>query len=159
MTQIQIQIRYKWAKQAVWVRQYKLIEHPAQGNRVAHGHGDGNMLETQKNLNLNTDMEFVKKFTPLDFQAKNFIPSISPNFNSFGDKTQENEWKWRNLHRWQKTYTPAGSNGRDKSHLWLYIWYTRCPKKLTSRKKNPNQTWVLWGQVFPWKWRGSTHTW
>ena len=42
MTQIQIQIRYKWAKQAVWVR------HPAQGNCVAHGHGDGNMLEMQK---------------------------------------------------------------------------------------------------------------
>ena len=27
-------------------------------------------------------MEFVKKFTPPDFQAKNFTPSISPNFNS-----------------------------------------------------------------------------
>ena len=26
------------------------------------------------------DMEFVKKFTPSDFQAKNFTPSISPNF-------------------------------------------------------------------------------
>ena len=35
-------------------------------------------------------MEFVKKFTPLDFQAKNFTPSISPNFNSFsGKKTQK----------------------------------------------------------------------
>ena len=32
------------------------------------------------------DMEFVQKFTPLDFQAKNFTPSISPNFNSFSDK-------------------------------------------------------------------------
>ena len=29
------------------------------------------------------DMEFVKKFTPQDFQAKSFTPSISPNFNSF----------------------------------------------------------------------------
>ena len=35
-------------------------------------------------------MEFVKKFTPPDFQAKNFTPSISPNFNSFsGEKTQK----------------------------------------------------------------------
>ena len=34
----------------------------------------------------NTDMEFVKNFTPLDFQAKNFTPSISPNFNSLSDK-------------------------------------------------------------------------
>ena len=27
-----------------------------------------------------------KKFTPPDFQAKNFTPSISPNFNSFSKK-------------------------------------------------------------------------
>ena len=31
-------------------------------------------------------MEFVQNFTPLDFQAKNFTPSISPNFNSFSNK-------------------------------------------------------------------------
>ena len=36
------------------------------------------------------DMEFVQKFTPPDFQAKNFTPSISPNFNSVsGKKTQK----------------------------------------------------------------------
>ena len=35
-------------------------------------------------------MEFVKNFTHPDFQAKNFTPSISPNFNSFsGEKTQK----------------------------------------------------------------------
>ena len=38
-----------------------------------------------------SDMEFVKKFTPHDFQAKNFTPSMSPNFNSFSDK---NTKKW-----------------------------------------------------------------
>ena len=32
------------------------------------------------------DMKFVKKITPPDFQAKNFTPSISPNFNSFSKK-------------------------------------------------------------------------
>ena len=37
------------------------------------------------------DMEFVKSFTPPDLQAKNFTPSISPNFNSFSDK---NTKKW-----------------------------------------------------------------
>ena len=26
---------------------------------------------------------------------------------------------WRNLHRWQKFYTAAGSDGIDKCHLWL----------------------------------------
>ena len=31
-------------------------------------------------------MEFVQNFTPPDFQAKNFTPSISPHFNSFGGK-------------------------------------------------------------------------
>ena len=34
----------------------------------------------------NTDMEFVQNFTPPDFRAKNFTPSISPNFNSFSKK-------------------------------------------------------------------------
>ena len=35
-------------------------------------------------------MEFVQNFTPLDFLAKNFTPSISPNFNSFSkEKTQK----------------------------------------------------------------------
>ena len=33
-----------------------------------------------------SDMEFVQKFTPPDFWAKNFTPSISPNFNSFSKK-------------------------------------------------------------------------
>ena len=33
-----------------------------------------------------TDMEFVQKFTPLDFQVKNFTPSILPNFNNFSKK-------------------------------------------------------------------------
>ena len=35
-------------------------------------------------------MEFVQNFTPPDFQAKNFTPSISPNFNSFSEKMSEN---------------------------------------------------------------------
>ena len=28
---------------------------------------------------------------------------------------------WRNLHRWQKFYTPAGSDGSDKFHLCITI--------------------------------------
>ena len=28
---------------------------------------------------------------------------------------------WRNLHRWQKFYTPTGSDGSDKFHLWVNI--------------------------------------
>ena len=36
-------------------------------------------------------MEFVQKFTLPDFQAKNFTPSISPNFNGFSKKKHK---KW-----------------------------------------------------------------
>ena len=38
---------------------------------------------------MEADMEFVQKFTPLDIQAKNFTPSISPNFNSFSGEKQK----------------------------------------------------------------------
>ena len=37
-------------------------------------------------MKLVSDMEFVQKFTPPDFQVKNFTPSILPNFNSFSKK-------------------------------------------------------------------------
>ena len=33
-------------------------------------------------------------------------------------KNTKDEWKWGNLHRWQKFYTAAGSDGIDKFHLW-----------------------------------------
>ena len=33
-------------------------------------------------------------------------------------KNTKNEWKWRNLHRWQKFYTAAGTDGTDKFQLW-----------------------------------------
>ena len=40
---------------------------------------------------IDPDMEFVQNFTPPDFQAKNFTPSISPNFNRISKKkTQKN---------------------------------------------------------------------
>ena len=42
--------------------------------------------DEKTSCNWRSDMEFVKQFTPPDFQAKNFTPSISPNFNSFSDK-------------------------------------------------------------------------
>ena len=64
-------------------------------------------------------MRSVQNFTPLDFQAKTFTPSIPPNFNSFSDKNTKNEWKWRNLHRWQKFYTAASTDGTDKFHLCI----------------------------------------
>ena len=62
-------------------------------------------------------MRFVRNFTPPDFQANTFAPSISPNFNSFSDTNTKDDGKWRNLHRWQKFYTATGSDGMEKSHL------------------------------------------
>ena len=46
--------------------------------------------------------EICQNFTPPDFQAKDFTPLISLNFNSFSDKNTKNECFWRNLHHWQK---------------------------------------------------------
>ena len=63
-------------------------------------------------------MRFVQNFTPPDFQAKNFTPSISPNFNSFSDENTKMSENGENLHCWQKFYTAAGSDGIDKFHLW-----------------------------------------
>ena len=39
----------------------------------------------------------------------------------FVGKNTKNEWKWRNLLRWQKFYTAAGTDGMDKFHLWVGV--------------------------------------
>ena len=49
------------------------------------------IVPTQFERKIYPDMEFVQNFTPPDFQAKNFTPSISPNFNSFSKKKHK---KW-----------------------------------------------------------------
>ena len=62
-------------------------------------------------------------------------------------KNTNNEWKWRNLHRWQKFYTAAGTDGTDKFHLCTQVirksW---CPKAVVGPQKMafllyPQQTW------------------
>ena len=62
----------------------------------------------------NADMEFVQKFTPPDFRAKNFTPSISPNFNSFSKK------KHKKMSENGEIYT-TGTDGMDKFHLCQHI--------------------------------------
>ena len=90
-------------------------------------------------------MESVQNFTPPDFQAKNFTPSISPNFNSFSKK--KNEWKWRNLHRWEKFYTAAGSDGMDKFHLChvVDVGPKQKPYFEICKGLNENQITFFWG--------------
>ena len=46
-------------------------------------------IDLFRSMIIYTDMEFVKKFTPPEFQAKTFTPSISPNFNSVSGKTHK----------------------------------------------------------------------
>ena len=69
-----------------------------------------------------SDMEFVKNFTPSDFQEKILHRQFHLILTVLVRKNTKNEWKWRNLHRWQKFYTAAGTDGTDKFHLWR-----RCP--------------------------------
>ena len=56
------------------------------------------------------DMRFGKKFTPPDFQGKDFTPLISLNFNSFSVFGEI-------YTTGKKNYTAGGSDGSDKSHL------------------------------------------
>ena len=53
------------------------------GHHGRHGHGGHVRHGRRGGHGGQADMEFVQNFTPPDFQAKNFTPSISPNFNSF----------------------------------------------------------------------------
>ena len=49
--------------------------------------GTGDYFVQEILVDKHADMRFVKKITPPDFQAYNFTPLFSPNFNSFGDET------------------------------------------------------------------------
>ena len=74
-------------------------------------------------------MEFVINFTPANFQAKDFTPPISPNFNSFSEKKHK---KWvkmekftllakilhchRQWQQWQiSPLSDGGDNGDDNA--------------------------------------------
>ena len=50
-------------------------------------------------------MEFVKNFTPPDFQANNFTPSISPNLNSFSGKNRTKMSENRKIYTAGKNFT------------------------------------------------------
>ena len=65
-------------------------------------------------------MEFVQNFTPPYFQAKNFTPSISPNFNSFSKKKKQKMSENGEIYTaGNKFYTAAGTDGMDKFHLCI----------------------------------------
>ena len=75
-------------------------------------------------------MEFVQKFTPPDFRAKNFTPSISPNLNSFSKRKHK---KWVKMEK----FTPLAKSLHCRRH-WrhgqipplaasaLWLWRPGC---------------------------------
>ena len=70
-------------------------------------------------------MEFVQKFTPLDFQVKNFTPSILPNFNSFSKKKTQKMSENGEIYTTGKNFTlpPAvtawTNSTSDQSHAFV----------------------------------------
>ena len=63
-------------------------------------------------------MRFVKKFKPPDLQAKNFTPLISPNFNSFGDNSENGE-----IYTAGQNFTlpPAVTNLTSATDMFFYF--------------------------------------
>ena len=67
-----------------------------------------------------TDMEFVQKFTPLDFQVRHFTPSILPNFNSFSKKKTKKVSENGEIYTAGKNFTlPLGLTGWTNSTTGL----------------------------------------
>ena len=66
------------------------------------------------------DMEFVQKFTPPDLRLKILHRQFHLISTVLVGKITKNEWKWRNLHRWQNFTLPpaltALTNSTSVSH-------------------------------------------
>ena len=77
--------------------------------------------EQQKSY-LVTDMEFVQKFTPLDFQVKNFTPLILPNFNSFSKKKKQKMSENGEIYTAGKNFTlpPAVTAWTNSTSAWHF---------------------------------------
>ena len=102
------------------------------------------------------DMEFVQKFTPLDFKVKNFTPSISPYFNSFRKKKHKKMSGNGEIYTaGKKFYIAAGSDGRDRCHLCMLMMNISLLSPLFSvfslTNMVPSGQWPHSGiAVFPW---------
>ena len=62
-------------------------------------------------------MRFFKNFAPPDFQAKDFTPLISLNFNSLSDKNTKNSVFGEIYTTGKKFYTAGGSDGSEPVHF------------------------------------------
>ena len=72
----------------------------------------------------NPGMEFVQNFTLPDYQAKNFTPSIPPNFNSKKKHKKMSE-NGEIYTAGNKFYTAACSDATDKFHLCWLVYVMR----------------------------------
>ena len=70
---------------------------------------------------IESDMEFFKNFHRRIFRLKISYRRFHLILIVLVRKNTTNECKWRNLHRWQKFYTAAGTDGTDKFHLCIII--------------------------------------
>ena len=68
-------------------------------------------------------MEFVQKFTPPDFQAKNFTPSISPNFNSFSGKKTQKMSENGEIYTTGKNFTLPPALTAWTNSTSVYVWF------------------------------------
>ena len=75
------------------------------------------------------DMEFVQNFTLLDFQVKNFTPSISLNFNSFSKKKHK---KWVKMEK----FTPLAKILHCRRRQWRHGQIPPLRWKQRSHQKN-----------------------
>ena len=86
-----------------------------------------------------SDMEFVKNFTPSDFQEKIFTPSISPNFNGFSKKKTQKMSENGEIYTAGKNFTlpPAltaltNSTSDVKIHYISLAWRNICYVELNN---------------------------
>ena len=80
------------------------------------------------------DMEFVQKFTPLDFQVKNFTPSILPNFNSFSKKKTQKMSENGEIYTAGKNFTlpPALTGWTNSTSDPLLLLHVKCESPVKS---------------------------
>ena len=78
-----------------------------------------------------SDMEFVINFTQPDFQAKNFTPASSPNFNSFSDKNTKKMSENGEIYTAGKNFTlpPAVTAVTNSNSVFFFIFSFTNPEK------------------------------
>ena len=86
-------------------------------------------------------MEFVQKFTPPDFQVKNFTPPILPNFNSFSKKKTQKMSENGEIYTAGKNFTlpPAVTAWTNSTSEGGNPWF----RHLRQKDLEPQQSWNL----------------